>query len=606
MHNNNMRIVFGTSFGLVNGYPIFDIAYHTNQCLVDSAVYLGEQVIGVLDQTNVFYIDPFHDGTQPFFDQTLPNFYNLVGGFDGLYLQDNHLPNQINGEIAQVIPPSKEEPQPKVALKSIPANEEDYGTIKPWLINKTQSETSTYYLPFLPAGTTLDELSMSMNGTEGGGLTKKIINLYVHNANAHRSLQKVKGALINNKVTNTTRPFLLSESSWSGSGAYGVGVITNLNRSWTDLQGLISQGLSLSMSGLGALMTDTCGSVGPMNEELCARWAQLAFFFPLARNYYNVSYLSWDGKWTPTPGSEPYNFNEFNWEFKYTGALNQRASFTRYIYSQLYSSYRLGGAVMRPLFFDEPTDNGAFDHVSDTYMLGDSIKVSPILTQGVKDGNTYQSYFTAGVWYDLNDYTQQVSLTQGALVNLKANSAYTNVHLKGGKIIPFIRNDQGKKTTRDLETGVKTSFIIGRDSSKSYADGNVYIDDGISPESVVFNVANEQYIMWKLRYAEKSINFWVDFGNFDYAPPQTYVAQYFREVMILDAVDLKDTTTACYLGTDLVPRPMVVDYNNDTQVLTIKPISDNVNLSFQQISIIRFVGPKDPNVCSSATYSYEV
>jgi hypothetical protein len=60
--------------------------------------------------------------------------------------------------------------------------------------------------------------------------------------------------------------------------------------------------------------------------------------------------------------------------------------------------------------------------------------------------------------------------------------------LKGGKIIPFIRNDQGKKTTRDLETGVRTSFIIGRDSSKSYADGNVYIDDGISPESVTFNV----------------------------------------------------------------------------------------------------------------------
>ena len=68
---------------------------------------------------------------------------------------------------------------------------------------------------------------------------------------------------------------------------------------------------------------------------------------------------------------------------------------------------------MRPLFFDAPSDDAAFDHYQDTYMLGDSIKVSPILNQGVNDGDVYQSYFTAGVWYDLNDPTQKITLQTG-------------------------------------------------------------------------------------------------------------------------------------------------------------------------------------------------
>jgi hypothetical protein len=83
-----------------------------------------------------------------------------------------------------------------------------------------------------------------------------------------------------------------------------------------------------------------------------------------------------------------------------------------------------------------------------------------------------------------------------------------------------------------------------------------------------------------LRYAEKSINFWVDFGNFDYVPPAGYQIHLLREVMILNAADLSDTYAACYLGTNLVPQPLVVDYNPDNMVLTIKPISDSADLTF--------------------------
>lgn len=55
------------------------------------------------------------------------------------------------------------------------------------------------------------------------------------------------------------------------------------------------------------------------------------------------------------------------------------------------------------------------------------------------------------------------------------------------------------------------SFIIYRDASQ-YADGNILIDDGIGNNTF----DNIEFAFWKLRYAEKSINFWLDWGNFSY------------------------------------------------------------------------------------------
>ena len=55
----------------------------------------------------------------------------------------------------------------------------------------------------------------------------------------------------------------------------------------------------------------------------------------------------------------------------------------------MYKSYREGGSVVYPLFFDYPNDDGCFNDVEHTYMLGDSIKVSPILNQGVNEGDWF-------------------------------------------------------------------------------------------------------------------------------------------------------------------------------------------------------------------------
>jgi alpha-glucosidase (family GH31 glycosyl hydrolase) len=44
-------------------------------------------------------------------------------------------------------------------------------------------------------------------------------------------------------------------------------------------------------------------------------------------------------------------------------------------------------------------------------MLGDSLKISPVLDQGKKDGDQYKSYFPSGLWYDLNDPKTLINTT---------------------------------------------------------------------------------------------------------------------------------------------------------------------------------------------------
>mmetsp|Transcript_21981 Transcript_21981/g.16345 ORF Transcript_21981/g.16345 Transcript_21981/m.16345 type:complete len:86 (+) Transcript_21981:1364-1621(+) len=82
-------------------------------------------------------------------------------------------------------------------------------------------------------------------------------------------------------------------------------------------------------------------------------------------------------------------------------------------------------------------DDLALSYMDSTFFLGDAVKVSPVLDKDVTD--SFDSYFPAGKWADLNDWSI-VSESVGELLHLTPSFAYTNLHLKEGKIIPFQSN----------------------------------------------------------------------------------------------------------------------------------------------------------------------
>lgn len=141
--------------------------------------------------------------------------------------------------------------------------------------------------------------------------------------------------------------------------------------------------------------------------------------------------------------------------------------------------------MVTPLFYDNPKDENCFINIEHTYMFGDSIKVSPVLEPGVT--NEYQSYFPVGSWADLNFLNLTVE-SSGQNITLKQQYAFTNIHLKAGKIIPYQFNDKVERYTKTQEfiNNLRTSFIIYRNPSwvgqyyDVMADGDFCFDDGIS------------------------------------------------------------------------------------------------------------------------------
>jgi len=113
-------------------------------------------------------------------------------------------------------------------------------------------------------------------------------------------------------------------------------------------------------------------------------------------------------------------------------------------------------------------------------------------------------------------------------------------------------------------------FVINRDAS-NYAEGFIIIDDGSSANSW----DNIDFAFWKLRYAEKSINFWIDWGKFDYKVPEGYTIDTLGAIHILDAEDLAGTNFACTMGLNLFPSNLVYSYNPYTKVLTLTPPADS-------------------------------
>lgn len=196
----------------------------------------------------------------------------------------------------------------------------------------------------------------------------------------------------------------------------------------------------------------------------------------------------------------------------------------------MYLTHTNGGSLVKPLFFDFPMDDGSFseDVQQTTFMLGDSVKVSPLLGNK-KDGETFTSYFPQGVWVNLYQPSQIINAFQGINFTLNVDSTQTNIHQKSGTIIPYLNNNKNLKTTRDVEQQLRTGFKIVRDPASLYAEGHLMIDDGISmnlfsPQYMDIyqhDVYDKNFTHYNIRISSnKTINFMVQNGDSNYTVPQ--------------------------------------------------------------------------------------
>ena len=202
--------------------------------------------------------------------------------FDGLSFIGNEPSAKCNGECLNgpPVPPEPSTKQPRELSESfLSALKEDSKT---WYTTyEDQSVMSTYDLPFIPyKAVNLDNMTLSLNATHVNGVTE----YDAHNLMGHMQSAATRAFFeSSSSPIKGQRPFIVSSGSFSGSGANAGHPMSPMNRTFDDMKNATAGVMNMNMFGVPFSGPDVCGTYGPVDEELCARWIQTSAFYPLAR-----------------------------------------------------------------------------------------------------------------------------------------------------------------------------------------------------------------------------------------------------------------------------------------------------------------------------------
>lgn len=238
------------------------------------------------------------------------------------------------------------------------------------------------------------------------------------------------------------RVFLLTRSGFAGLQRYSTATWSgDIGTRWEDMKAQISAGLNFAVSGIPYWTMDIGGfsvenryytaqdeynRTGYENadlkewRELLARWYQFGSFCPLYRAHGQYPYRE---IWNIAPENHP----AYQSILYYT---RLRYRLMPYIYSLAGMTWTDDYTIMRPLVMDFTADRQTFD-ISDQFMFGPSLMVSPVYQYGARSREIY--FPTGQGWYDF--YTNKF-IKGGQRLSVSAPYDRIPLYVREGSILP--------------------------------------------------------------------------------------------------------------------------------------------------------------------------
>jgi maltase-glucoamylase len=174
------------------------------------------------------------------------------------------------------------------------------------------------------------------------------------------------------------RQFVITRSTYTGVGKYVSHWLGDNFSQYQYLRYSVGGIYLFGMWGVPVAGADICGFIFDTNAQLCARWYALGAFYPFSRNHNDKASVP----------QEPY-VDMFNVAIK-DGATYTYANFIReaslkryavhrYQYSYTHQASTDGTVYFKPLFYSYPDDPLAYNRVESNILLGDSLKLSPVV-----------------------------------------------------------------------------------------------------------------------------------------------------------------------------------------------------------------------------------
>lgn len=459
-HNDDVRYVVMTDPGIdipkndsedEDSYPIYDE-------LLESGLYIknrtNQKYIGMVWPDEVLFPDFTNPDIYPLWSKWAVDFKNDLD-LDGMWLDMNEIANFVDGEIT---------PDADVTKYPFEVNNLRYHTCPPDAI-----------------------LHMGQY-------------IYCHNLYAMYENMYTRQAFLENEPG--VRPFLLTRSSFAGSGKYGTLWLGDNTATYEDLKDSIAGILTQGLFGMPITGTDIGGfnkdGDNVTTETMTTRWTETgAFCYPFLRVHSSQE----------QPAHYFYSTNSTHNDVR-KKYLHARHSLMMYFNTLMHEAHEKGTPILRSFVMEYPNDEETVG-IDTQAFLGDAIMICPVYG-GENAVSVSNLYFPSDRWYDYWTGEEKEDLESDNIKKARKAEAHvaieaermkrsasfldhkaangkknvlldapldtTPIFIRGGNIIVKQRK-QNQRWEKMKDSPV--SIVICLDEN-GFAEGKVVVDDGVS------------------------------------------------------------------------------------------------------------------------------